>query len=46
MNGRVPETDDIQKLARSLREVLLWIKEHDNRQLTRLRPQRHIGGER
>lgn len=35
MNRRVPETEDIHKLACSLREVLSWIKDHDDR---RLRP--------
>lgn len=31
MNRRVPETEDIHKLASTLREVLVWIREHDNR---------------
>ena len=31
MNRRMPETEDIHKLACSLREVLMWIKVHDER---------------
>lgn len=31
MNGRVPERDDVYKLALVLHEVLTWIEHHDNR---------------
>lgn len=31
MNGRVPEAEDIHKLACSLIDVLYWIEEHDQR---------------
>ena len=31
MNRRVPEAEDIHKLASTLRDVLVWIKERDDR---------------